>query len=110
MEIRSWFIWTRLLLKAPGMNRSPGIRVLDLTRLLPGGVATQQLADWGAEVIKIEQPRTGDYGRQMSPAVSPEINSGKKSVCLDLKQPRGREFLLALARAQTSSSKEIVRA
>ncbi len=74
-----------------------GIVVLDLTRLLPGAVATQQLADWGAEVIKIEQPGVGDYARTMNPAVFARTNSGKKSVEIDLKQPRGREVLLALA-------------
>jgi crotonobetainyl-CoA:carnitine CoA-transferase CaiB-like acyl-CoA transferase len=75
-----------------------GIVVLDLTRLLPGAVATQQLADWGAEVIKIEQPGAGDYARNMNPAVFARTNSGKKSVSIDLKHPRGRELLLALAR------------
>jgi crotonobetainyl-CoA:carnitine CoA-transferase CaiB-like acyl-CoA transferase len=73
-----------------------GIVVLDLTRLLPGAVATQQLADWGAEVIKIEQPGTGDYARAMNPAVFARTNSGKKSVAIDLKQPRGREVVMAL--------------
>jgi len=75
-----------------------GIVVLDLTRLLPGAVATQQLVDWGAEVIKIEQPGVGDYARAMNPAVFARTNSGKKSLVIDLKQPRGREVLLALAR------------
>jgi len=75
-----------------------GVVVLDLTRLLPGAVATQQLVDWGAEVIKVEQPGTGDYARTMNPAVFARTNSGKKSVALDLKQPRGREMLIALAR------------
>jgi crotonobetainyl-CoA:carnitine CoA-transferase CaiB-like acyl-CoA transferase len=80
------------------MKPLSGMLVLDLTRLLPGGVATKQLADWGAEVIKIEQPGHGDYGRKMSPAVFSRINGGKKSVGLDLKKPRGREILLSLAR------------
>jgi crotonobetainyl-CoA:carnitine CoA-transferase CaiB-like acyl-CoA transferase len=75
-----------------------GTVVLDLTRLLPGAVATQQLADWGAEVIKIEEPRAGDYARDMNPAVFASTNSGKKSVSIDLKHPRGREILLTLAR------------
>ncbi len=75
-----------------------GIVVLDLTRLLPGAVAAQQLVDWGAEVVKIEQPGTGDYARTMNPAVFARTNSGKKSVAIDLKAPQGREALLALAR------------
>jgi alpha-methylacyl-CoA racemase len=75
-----------------------GIRALDLTRLLPGGVATQRLVEWGAEVIKIEQPGSGDYARTMSPEVFARTNRGKRSVCLDLKKARGREVLCALAR------------
>ena len=81
------------------MSDLEGTVVLDLTRLLPGAVATQQLADWGAEVIKIEEPRTGDYARNMNPAVFARTNSGKKSVAIDLKHPRGREILLSLARS-----------
>lgn len=80
------------------MKPLQGMLVLDLTRLLPGGVATKQLVDWGAEVVKIEQPGQGDYARKMSPAVFARINSGKKSVGLDLKKPRGREIFLSLAR------------
>jgi len=79
------------------MKALAGITVLDLTRLLPGGVATQRLVEWGAEVIKIEQPGSGDYARIMAPAVFARTNSGKKSVAIDLKQPRGRELLLSMA-------------
>ena len=78
------------------MKPLEGIRVLDLTRLLPGAVATQQLVDWGAEVIKIEQPGAGDYARAMSPAVFAQTNGGKKSVSVDLKHPGGREILISL--------------
>ncbi len=74
-----------------------GIVVLDLTRLLPGAVATQYLADRGAEVIKIEQPGTGDYARTMSASVFKQTNAGKKSIVLNLKNPRGREILKSLA-------------
>ncbi len=75
-----------------------GTVVLDLTRLLPGAVATQYLADWGAEVIKIEQPGAGDYARTMSASVFKRTNAGKKSIVLNLKNPRGREILKSLAR------------
>ena len=74
-----------------------GIVVLDLTRLLPGAVATQYLADWGAEVIKIEQPGAGDYARTMSASVFKRTNAGKKSIVVNLKTSRGREILKTLA-------------
>ena len=80
------------------MSVLEGMLVLDLTRLLPGAVATQQLADWGAEVIKIEEPRKGDYARDMNPTVFAATNSGKKSVAIDLKNPLGCAMLLQLAR------------
>lgn len=73
-----------------------GIRVLDLSRLLPGPYGTLILADLGAEVYKIEDPTTGgDYIRHMPPHVGPysayyaALNRGKKSVALNLKDPRG---------------------
>ncbi len=75
-----------------------GITVLDLTRLLPGATATAMLASRGAEVIKIEQPGSGDYARSLVPAVFAATNAGKKSVSIDLKNPRGRDLLLSLAR------------
>ncbi len=73
-----------------------GLRVLDLTRLLPGPFATLLLADLGARIIKIEAPRIGDYARHMPPlggrmsAVFAALNRDKESVGLDLKQPEGR--------------------
>jgi crotonobetainyl-CoA:carnitine CoA-transferase CaiB-like acyl-CoA transferase len=79
-----------------------GITVLDLTRLLPGAVATQWLADFGATVIKIEQPGVGDYARRNFVTGEPNpifelTNRGKKSVELDLKDPRGKDAFLGLA-------------
>ena len=80
-----------------------GIVIADLTRLLPGAAATQILADFGAEVIKIEDPDGGDYSRRIPPLIDGEgavfrrVNRGKKSVALDLKDPRGRAALLRLA-------------
>src|SRR6266404_5697152 len=84
------------------MNALDGITVLDLTRLLPGAVATQWLADFGAEVIKIEQPGIGDYARHSftGPGDNPifaATNRGKKSIELDLKDPAGKQAFLKLA-------------
>jgi crotonobetainyl-CoA:carnitine CoA-transferase CaiB-like acyl-CoA transferase len=73
-----------------------GVTVLDLTRLLPGAFATLMLAELGAEVIKIEDPRGGDPMRHMPPLLDGRgvydllLNRGKKSVALDLRQPEGR--------------------
>lgn len=79
-----------------------GIRVLDLTRLLPGAFCTQLLAEMGAEVIKVEEPGTGDYMRWMPPLVDGQsalfnaVNRNKKSIELNLKSEAGREALLRL--------------
>jgi crotonobetainyl-CoA:carnitine CoA-transferase CaiB-like acyl-CoA transferase len=79
-----------------------GLRVVDLTVFLPGPYLTLALADHGAEVIKIEPP-DGDPTRHVGPTDGPttvyfrNLNRGKKSVVLDLKQPENRERLLALA-------------
>lgn len=83
-----------------------GLRVLDLTRLLPGPVATLHLADLGAEVIKIEDTGAGDYARTMSEGAAPGedsyffrvVNRNKYGLRLDLKQAAGVEVFLRLAR------------
>ena len=81
-----------------------GIRVLDLSRLLPGPFATWQLASMGADVLRVESPGLGDYARVMPPmlgrvsALFHVINRGKRSIVLDLKQESGREILLSLVR------------
>ena len=78
------------------------VRVLDLTRLLPGPYATQLLADLGADVVKVEDTGAGDYARHMPPtvdgvgAVFDGVNRGKRSVALDLKSDAGREAFYAL--------------
>ena len=81
------------------------IRVLDLTRLLPGPYATQHLADLGADVVKIEPPDTGDYARHMEPttstgtgAVFTAVNRGKRSVTLNLKTEAGNDAFVSLAK------------
>ena len=69
-----------------------GIRVLDLSRLLPGPFCTLYLAQLGAEVIKIEEPNGGDYTRTLSPEMFALVNRGKKSVTLDLRKPADVEL------------------
>ena len=73
-----------------------GVRVLDLSRLLPGPFCTQLLADLGAEVIKVEDPQGGDYLRWTPPLLDDgtsvlfhALNRGKKSVTVDLKSADG---------------------
>jgi alpha-methylacyl-CoA racemase len=79
-----------------------GLRVLDLTRLLPGGYASQMLADLGADVLKIEEPGLGDYARTMPPFFRTvgqsflAVNRNKRSAAINLKHPAGREALLRL--------------
>lgn len=81
-----------------------GLRVLDLTRLLPGGYATLLMADLGADVVKIEEPGKGDYIRWTPPLVGDfsaahiALNRNKRSVTLNLKSREGRDLLLRLAR------------
>jgi formyl-CoA transferase/CoA:oxalate CoA-transferase len=85
-----------------------GVRVLDLSRMLAGPYGSMLLADLGAEVIKIEEPRGGDPMRAMGPpflgadresAYFLSINRNKKSVALDLEAPAGREVFHHLCRA-----------
>ena len=86
-----------------------GLRVLDLTRLLPGGYCSLLLADFGAEVIKVEDTGLGDYVRWSPPfyegaeesarsALFLALNRGKRSIRIDLKNERGKEVLLRLVR------------
>jgi crotonobetainyl-CoA:carnitine CoA-transferase CaiB-like acyl-CoA transferase len=79
-----------------------GLRVLDLTRLLPGGFATLILADLGADVVKVEEPGRGDYIRWSAPVVGDlsashiALNRNKRSMTLNLKSDEGRRLFLAL--------------
>jgi crotonobetainyl-CoA:carnitine CoA-transferase CaiB-like acyl-CoA transferase len=81
-----------------------GFRVLDLTRFLSGPYATMVLAEMGADVIKIEQPGTGDDSRRFEPKFGGESypgampNRSKRSVSIDLKSDEGREVFLTLAK------------
>ncbi len=85
-----------------------GIRVLDLSRLLPGGFCSLLLADFGAEVLKVEDTGMGDYVRWSPPyhegaedsaksALFLSLNRGKRSIRVNLKEDAGREVLLRLA-------------
>src|SRR2546423_12639382 len=79
-----------------------GIRVLDLTRLLPGAYCTMLMAAMGADVIKVEEPGTGDYLRWTPPLVDGQsalfsaINRNKRSVTINLKAGPGRDVMLSL--------------
>jgi alpha-methylacyl-CoA racemase len=87
------------------------VKILDLTRLLPGGFCTLLLADLGADVVKVEDTGQGDYVRWAPPYYGSEehtplgtrsaiylaLNRNKRSVRLDLKQERGRQALIRLA-------------
>jgi crotonobetainyl-CoA:carnitine CoA-transferase CaiB-like acyl-CoA transferase len=76
-----------------------GLRVVDFSRLLPGPYASLWLADLGADVIKVEEPKGGDYLRWMPPLAGGlsyafnALNSGKRSLAIDLKQPAGAQLM-----------------
>ena len=81
-----------------------GIRVLDFSRVLAGPYCTMMLADLGADVVKVERPRTGDDSRFFPPFLEDHsayfinVNRGKRSVAIDLSNAKGRELALELAR------------
>ncbi|MBA2793045.1 MAG: CoA transferase [Thermoleophilaceae bacterium] len=86
-----------------------GVKVLDLSRLLPGGFASLLLADFGADVLKVEDTGMGDYVRWAPPyhegaeksaasALFLSLNRGKRSIRVNLKHERGREVLLKLVK------------
>jgi CoA:oxalate CoA-transferase len=103
---------------APQAGPLAGIRVLDLTRILSGPFSTMLMADLGADVIKVEQPVTGDPARGNGPFIKRvdgkitldeaqaddnfstyfmSINRGKRSIAIDMAKPDGKELLLRLA-------------
>jgi crotonobetainyl-CoA:carnitine CoA-transferase CaiB-like acyl-CoA transferase len=85
------------------MKPLSGVRVLDMTRLLPGPYCTMILADFGAEVIKVEPPGEGDYARWYPPLRAGMgyrhiiLNRNKKSITLNLKSEEGRNIFYKLA-------------
>ncbi len=79
-----------------------GIRILDLTRILAGPYCSMMLCDMGAEVIKVERPKTGDDARFFGPFIKGEsgyymsLNRGKKSLALNLKHEEGKKIIRRL--------------
>ena len=90
------------MVASPLADALRGIRVLDLSRLLPGPYLTMVLADMGADVVKIEDPKLGDYLRSFPPGKGGmsgrflAINRGKRSVALDLKAAPARDAFLKM--------------
>ncbi len=86
------------------MRPLEGMKVLDLTRLLPGPYGTMLLGDLGAEVIKVEEPEQGDYARWYSVRIKNIgarhllLNRNKKSITLNLKKPEGRTIFLKMVK------------
>src|SRR6185369_13015789 len=87
------------------MQPLSGVKVLDLSRLLPGPLASLVLADMGAQVDKIEDAQGGDYLRHMPPQVDGTssvflaLNRNKRSAVLDLKKPKARDAFLRLVKS-----------
>ena len=89
----------------PGPGPLAGVRVIDLTRLLPGPYCTLLLADLGADVVKVEDPKAADFVRWIPPLVGATrqmgsvwvaLHRGKRSLCLSTREPAGRDALLRL--------------
>jgi crotonobetainyl-CoA:carnitine CoA-transferase CaiB-like acyl-CoA transferase len=86
-----------------GQGALASVKVIDLTRLLPGAFCSQILADLGAVVIKVEEPGKGDYNRTLPPIARVEsgsfllLNRNKQSITLNLKSPAGKKILQELA-------------
>src|ERR1700692_2980979 len=90
--------------KPPPSGPLAGVRVLDLSRILSGPFATMVFADLGADVIKLENPRTGDDTREWAPPYQGDqsayflsLNHNKRARALDLKSEHGRDIALRLA-------------
>lgn len=94
--------------QAAGGGALGDVRVLDFTHYVAGPYATKLMADYGADVLKVERPGVGDGARRMGPfpgdAPHPEksgtflyLNTNKRGMTLNLKHPRGRDIALQLA-------------
>jgi crotonobetainyl-CoA:carnitine CoA-transferase CaiB-like acyl-CoA transferase len=90
--------------ESPPSGPLAGVRILDLSRILSGPFATMIFADLGADVIKLENPRTGDDTREWAPPYQGDqsayflsVNRNKRGIAVDLKTGTGREIALRLA-------------
>src|SRR5258706_12419296 len=96
------------MIAGPLADALDGVRVLDLSRLLPGPFLTMILADMGADVVKVEDPRVGDYMRAFPPGKGGmsggflAVNRNKRSLALDLKDPGSRDAFLRLVHGPDS--------
>jgi crotonobetainyl-CoA:carnitine CoA-transferase CaiB-like acyl-CoA transferase len=94
----NWFLGATKFMSHP----LEGMRVLDLTRLLPGATCTMMLVDLGADVIKVEDPNGGDYVRWSQPQIDGQSvffrmnNRGKRAMIIDLKNAEGQAVLKRL--------------
>lgn len=94
---------TELCSSRLGHRPLDGVKVLDMTRLLPGAFCSQLLADMGADVVKIEEPGTGDHARKIGPRIHGDsgafllTNRNKRSLTLNLKTEEGRSAFLRLS-------------
>src|ERR1700677_2069879 len=87
------------------MDALKGLRIIDVSRLMPAALCTQLLGDLGADVIKIEEPVRGDYQREFPPLGVCDsgtfllCNRNKRSMTLDLKTPEGKDLLRKLVKS-----------
>lgn len=100
IDLKRWFVVSRRVSVKPLEN----LVVLDLTRVLAGPFASMILADFGADVIKIEPPPDGDDSRSYGPFIGQEsayfmsLNRGKRSMTLNLKEPKAKELFKAMVK------------
>ena len=82
-----------------------GIRILDFSHVFQGPVATQLLADYGADVIKVERPGSGDWSRSWGPFIEgvsmpfAGLNRNKRSITVNTKDPAGKEIIFQLVKS-----------
>ena len=79
-----------------------GVRIIDFSHVFQGPVATQLLADYGADVIKVERPQSGDWSRVWGPFVEgvsmpfANLNRNKRMLSINLKHPSGKAIMMKL--------------